>query len=409
MPLAPWLDAYKRPVKNDEEAPEQPHVDLPDENEKEGEDGGQDYEAAGALSENNEPEGVKDVPPGEDEISGTKSEEYDDVLSVFNEGDDNKEDDDDKGEDDDDDEGGSDDDDDDDDSGSDDEGGSDDDESKNCGGGCKGKKGKGKDKGKKGASRKNQFGLSFRNEEQEPEQPHVDLPDENEKEGEDGGQDYEAAGALSEDGNPEGIDNVPAGEDEISGTKSEEYDDVLEFARNEGDDDKGDDDDDDDDDGEGGDDDDDEGSDDDNASEKEPTKGPDENCGGGCKGKKGKGKGGKGKGKYRNEGDSGDDDNKGDDDDDDNGEGGSDDDDDGGKKDDDEVTDFLTLVNSEDIEEPETPGNTESVEPVDGEGKKVDPIGNPDLPDNLTEPVLLPVETPPDEQNQPIGDSWMFF
>ena len=73
-----------------------------------------------------------------------------------------------------------------------------------------------------------------------PENPTIQLPDDNEKEGEDNGQGSEAAGALSEDGDSQGITNEPRGEDEITGTESTEYDDFLKFMdEDDSDDDKG--------------------------------------------------------------------------------------------------------------------------------------------------------------------------
>jgi len=142
--MSTWKDIFM-----DEDAPEQPKVDLPDENEEAGEETPAGAEAAGALSEDGNDPGIKDVPAGEDEITGTKSTEYDDVYRFLDE--------------------------------------------------------------------------------DSPEAPKVDLPDENEEAGEEAPNGAEAAGALSEDGNDEGIENVPAGEDEITGTKSTEYDDRFSF------------------------------------------------------------------------------------------------------------------------------------------------------------------------------------
>jgi len=139
-----WKDIFM-----DEDAPEQPKVDLPDDNEEKGEETPAGAEAAGALSEDGNDEGIKDVPAGEDEITGTKSTEYDDVFHFLDE--------------------------------------------------------------------------------DAPEAPKVDLPDENEEAGEETPAGAEAAGALSEDGDDPGIKDVPQGEDEITGTKSTEYDDRFSF------------------------------------------------------------------------------------------------------------------------------------------------------------------------------------
>ena len=62
---------------------------------------------------------------------------------------------------------------------------------------------------------------------------------------------------------------------------------------------------------------------------------------------------------------------------------------------------FDESFQSGNVEEPENvPNNPESVEPVDGQGKKVDPIGDPQPNTELTEPILLPVETEDGDKKQ---------
>jgi len=300
--ISDWQD-----VLIDEDPVNNPTVDLPDENEKEGEDNGQGSEASGALSEDDDPKGMDDEPAGDHEdFTGTKPSDFDDMLSVYNEA--SKDDDDDKSDDDSDD-----------DKDKDDDKSDDDDKSED------------KDDDLKDI-------MSFVDEDPVGN-PSVDLPDENEKEGEDNGQDSEAAGALSEDDDPDGMKTEPFGEDEITGTKSNEYDDVLHFIdeaeKDDDDDDKKSDDDDDD----KGSDDDDKGSDDDDASKSEPLKGDD----------------------------------------------------------DEKVKDFASFFDDADIVEPDglpSGSSAEPAEPVDGNGDDVSPIGDPDLPENLTEPVILPVASP---------------
>ena len=412
-----WKDIFM-----DEDAPEQPTVDLPDDNEEKGEDNGQGSEAAGALSEDGDSEGITNEPEGEDEITGTKSTEYDDVFSFMNkddDGEDGDEDDDkpeeeeeegsdddgaseqppaegcsgrkkskkgkkkarknifslfdaddDKPEGDDDEEDGG----DDDDKGEDDDkpedGGEEDKPAEGCGGRKKSKKGK--------KARKNIFSIF---DEDAPEAPTENLPDDNEEKGEDNGQGSEAAGALSEDDDPDGMKTEPAGEDEITGTKSTEYDDVFSFM-DEGD--------------EQPEDNDEENGDEDEEDDEKPEDGDGDDK------PEAKKKGGKKKKARRNfwqdadddapedgdekkpEGEDPDkeDDDKPEDDDD------KDDDENG---DEDEKKDFFRFFD-EGIEEPENlPGDPEPADPVDQNGKEICPIGNPDLPENLTEPVLEPV------------------
>ena len=384
------LDAMDRYFAEDN--PENPTVQLPDDNEKKGEDNGQGSEAAGALSENDNPEGLSTVKPGDDEISGTNSTEYDNVYAFLtNEKEDGGEG---KGDDGDDDDKG----DDGDDNGSGDgdgEGkgtdgeGTGDGEGKNC-------NGKGRTK-----PRKN---------EDAPENPKTDLPDDNEKKGEDNGQGSEAAGALSENDNPDGLTTVKTGEDEISGTNSTEYDNAWNYFDTDGEDGDGEGKGDDDGDGQKGDDDGEGSGDGDGAGDGGKKGGDGEGTGDGegkdCNGKGGKGKG---KGKPRKNEDDG---NKGSDDDGaskkdpvtgpDDGKKGDDDgdkgDDDGKKGDDDDapIDDFFRVADEDDFEKPENlPGTTQEPDPVDGEGNKVDPNGDPDLPSNLTEQPLETVATPP--------------
>lgn len=393
------LDAMDRYFAEDN--PENPTAQLPDDNEKKGEDNGQGSEAAGALSENDNPEGLSTVKPGEDEITGTESTEYDNVYAFLKN---EKEDGDGAGE------GGN---------GDDGDNGSEDD---GDGDGKKGDDGEGTGDGEgKNCNGKGGKNRKPRKNEDTPDNPKTDLPSDNEKKGEDNGQGSEAAGALSENDDPNGLTTVKTGEDEISGTGSTEYDNAWHYFDTDGEDGDGD--------GEGknGDDGDGEGSGDgDGAGDDDGKKGDDgEGTGDGedkdCNGKGGKGKG---KGKPRKneddgdkgsdddgaskkdpvtgpDGDKGDDDgNKGDDD-------GKKGDDDGKKGDDDDtpVDDFFRVADEDEFEKPENlPGTTEAPTPVDGEGNKVDPNGNPDLPSNLTEQPLETVATPPGS-TEPLANS----
>ena len=295
-----------------------PKEDLPSDNEKEGEDNGQGSEAAGALSEDDDPNGMKDVPRGEDPISGTKSNEYDDNLDAFlnsiTDEDSSDEDDADDAEEDKDEK--------------DSKEKSDEEE---------------EDNGEKDT--KDEFGFDddFLYDEEgglPVPSPKEDLPSDNEAEGEDNGQGSEAAGALSEDDDPKGMKDVPRGEDPITGTKPNEYDDALDQfldAIKDKDDEESDESEDDKDDkkeeqGE------DKGSDDDGASKDGDTKGDD----------------------------------------------------------DEEIKDFGDFFVDADTEIPDGPEGTklEPADPVDGNGDDVCPIGDPDLPSNLTEPVIVPSDDP---------------
>lgn len=323
--MANWLD-----ILMDEDPVGNPTVDLPTENEKEGEHEEAGHEASGALSEDDDPKGMKTVPFGEDEITGEKSTGYDDAWSIFDKNDedtegnacpecgkdpcecDKKEKKDDKEE------------------GKeekkDDKGSDDDDASKSAP--LKGEP----EEGDKDADKKLKAFLAFLDEDA-PGNPKVDLPSENEKEGEKEAAGHEAAGALSEDDDPKGMKNVPAGEDEISGEKSTEFDDVWSIFNK----------------------------DDEDEEEKEPE-------------------------------------------DDDKEDKGEDDDKEADKKEEEEpsddeepVKDFSCFFVNEGVEEPDglPSGSTaKPAEPVDGNGHDVDPIGDPDLPSNLTEPVLVPVASP---------------
>ena len=309
--MASWLN-----ILMDEDPVGNPTVDLPTENEKEGEHEEAGHEASGALSEDDDPKGMKTVPFGEDEITGEKSTGYDDAWSIFDkddedddgEGKENKEDDkkeDDKEEGD----------------KKDDKGSDDDDASKSA-----------PLEGEEDADKKLKDFLAFLDEDA-PGNPKVDLPSENEKEGEKEAAGHEASGALSEDDDPKGMKNVPAGEDEISGEKSTEFDDVWSIFDK----------------------------DDEDEEEKEPE-------------------------------------------DDDKEDKGEDDDKEADKKeeekpsdDEEPVKDFSCFFVDEGVEEPDglPSGSTaKPAEPVDGNGHDVDPIGDPDLPSNLTEPVLVPVASP---------------
>lgn len=308
--MASWLN-----ILMDEDPVGNPTVDLPTENEKEGEHEEAGHEASGALSEDDDPKGMKTVPFGEDEITGEKSTGYDDAWSIFDKddeeaGDDDKED---KGakKEDDKEEGGK----------KDDKGSDDDDASKSA-----------PLEGEEDADKKLKDFLAFLDEDA-PGNPKVDLPSENEKEGEKEAAGHEASGALSEDDDPKGMKNVPAGEDEISGEKSTEFDDVWSIFDK----------------------------DDEDEEEKEPE-------------------------------------------DDDKEDKGEDDDKEADKKeeekpsdDEEPVKDFSRFFVDEGVEEPDglPSGSTaKPAEPVDGNGHDVDPIGDPDLPSNLTEPVLVPVASP---------------
>jgi hypothetical protein len=321
--------------------------DLPDDNEEKGEDNGQDSEAAGALSEDDDPSGMKDVPNGEDEISGTKSTEYDDTFlsdKWYNE------DDKDQGE----------------------ENGSDNDNADKDGATQGEDDDKSDDEGDKDEDdTKDEYydvfvDTGFIDEEGGlPLDPvKEDLPNDNEKEGEDNGQGSEAAGALSEDDTDPGMKDVPTGEDEITGTKSTGYDDMFIDNWEDKDDEESDD----------------EGSDDDKSDDAAQS-------------------------------DEGSDD-KGDD------KGGDDDSEDKDTKD--EYTNFEDFfVNSVGEETPDADGadaNLEPADPVDGNGKKISPTGDPDLPSNLTEPVLVPADDPDypndtktkDEFRQELGEDERF-
>ena len=407
--MAKKLDAMDRYFAEDN--PENPTVQLPDDNEKKGEDNGQGSEAAGALSENDNPQGLSTVKPGEDEITGTESTEYDDVYDfIKNE----KEDDDGAGE------GGNG---DDGDKGDDGDNGSGDD---GDGEGKKGDDGEGTGDGEgKNCGGKGGKGRKPRKNEDTPDNPKTDLPSDNEKKGEDNGQGSEAAGALSEDDDPNGLTTVKPGEDEISGTGSTEYDNAWNYFDTDGEDGDGDGE------GKGGDDGDGQKGDDDGegsgdgegAGDDDGKKGGEGEGTGDGEGKNCNGKGGKGKGKgkpRKNE----DGDDKGSDDDgaskkdpvtgpdDGDGKKGDDDggkgDDDGKKGDDDDdapVDDFFRVADEDEFEKPENlPGTTEAPTPVDGEGNKVDPNGNPDLPSNLTEQPLETVATPPGS-TEPLANS----
>ena len=325
--MANWLDVLMNedPVGN-------PKVDLPSENEKEGEKEAAGHEAAGALSEDDDPKGMKTVPAGQDEITGTKSTGYDDFLNFLDkdgEGDacpecgknpcecdkkekkDEKKDDKEEGKE----------------EKKDDKGSDDDDASKSA-----------PLKGEPEAGDPDKELKDFLNflDEDNPGNPKVDLPSENEKEGEKEKSGHEAAGALSEDDDPKGTKNVPAGEDEISGEKSTEFDDFAAIFNKDEDEDPA-------------------------KEDEEPADDKSEK-----------------------------DDKK-------------EDEEDASKEDkeptDDEepVKDFSCFFVDADVEEPDglPSGSTaKPAEPVDGNGHDVDPIGDPDLPSNLTEPVKVPVSSP---------------
>lgn len=281
--------------------------DLPTDNEKEGEDNGQGSEASGALSEDDDPKGMKDNPNGEDPITGTKSTEYDDLLDEFLDEDDEKSEDnaDDAEEDED----------------------TEDSKEKS-------------DEENKDEDTKDEFIFDelFDEEGGLPVPPvKEDLPSDNEKEGEDNGWDSEAAGALSEDDTDPGMKDVPRGKDPITGTTSTEYDDLMDIFMDEDDEDSGD--------------------------EKE-DKGEEK------KEEQGEDKGSDDDGASKN------DDVKGDDDED--------------------VKDFADFFFDADTEIPDGPEGTklEPADPVDGNGNDVCPIGDPDLPSNLTEPVIVPSDDP---------------
>lgn len=300
-----WLD-----VLMDEDPVGNPKVDLPSDNEKEGEKEAAGHEASGALSEDDDPKGMKTVPFGEDEITGEKSTGYDDFLN-FTDKDDDKEDDEDKKEDKEEKK---------DDKGSDDDGASDSEPLK----------------GEPAEEDKELKDFLAILDEDAPGNPKTDLPKENEKAGEKEEAGHEASGALSEDDDPKGTKSVPAGEDEISGDKSTQFDDVWSIFDKDSEEDAG--------------------------KEEEPKDDDKED--------------------------------KGDDKDDEK----ADKKEEETPSDDDEpVKDFSCFFVDEGVEEPDglPSGSTaKPAEPVDGNGHDVDPIGDPDLPSNLTEPVLVPVSSP---------------
>ena len=294
--------------------------DLPTDNEKEGEDNGFDSPAAGDLPEEEDPDGMKDVPRGKDPISGNDSKDYDDQFldSFLDEDDAEKKDDEEK---------------------SDDEGEDDKKEEKED---------KKDEEDEEPADDKDVKDSSFSNLFQDEEgglpvpAPKEDLPDENEKEGEDNGFDSPAAGDLPEDDTDPGMKDVPRGEDPITHMTSKEYDDLINFYADKEDEDK---------------------------EEKEDDKEEKEDEG-------------------EDKKDQGED--KGSDD-------------DGASKDepvegDEEVKDFADFfVDGVGEKTPDADGagaDLKPADPVDGDGKKVDPIGDPDLPSNLTEPVLVPADDP---------------
>ena len=169
----------------------------------------------------------------------------------------------------------------------------------------------------------------------DPGQPKTDLPKDNEGKPEMEEQDFPAAGDLPENEKDPGMKDVPDGTDPNNGMKSTEYDDVVHGFMDEDDEegakDQGED----------------EGSDDDGASKDGDTKG--------------------------------------------------DDDKDDKKDDEEEVKDFADFFVDADVVEPEglPAGNgAEPADPVDQNGDDVCPIGDPDLPKTLTEPVKVPVAGP---------------
>ena len=272
--------------------------DLPSDNEKEGEDNGFDSEASGALSEDDTDPGMKDVPTGEDPISGTKSTEYDDLMDELLDKEDSEDDE------------------------------SDDEDEKE-------EKEDDEEEDKKEDTKDMSYldDLFFDEEGGLPLDPvKEDLPSDNEKEGEDNGWDSEAAGSLSEDDTDPGMKDVPRGEDPITGTKSTEYDDLMDVLTDK----------------------------EDEEEEKEDEKKEDQ---------------GEDKGSD-DDGASKDDDVKGDDDED--------------------VKDFADFFFDADTEVPDGPEGThlKPADPVDGNGHDVCPIGDPDLPSNLTEPVVVPSDDP---------------
>jgi hypothetical protein len=295
---------------------DKPTEDLPSKNEEKPEDNGWDSPAAGDLPEDDDPNGMKDVPNYEDPISGNKPGDYDNLMNELFDEDENEGD---KGEE--------------------KEEESEDEEEP--------KKGddKSEDEGEeKGTSDEYVFDSFFYDEaEGLPMDPvKEDLPSDNEKEGEDNGWDSPAAGDLPEDDTDPGMKDVPRGEDPITGTKSTQYDDLMtglmdEFT-------------------------------DEDDSEKKEDDSDDEGD-----------EGDEDKGKKKEQGE----------------DEGSDDD---GASDDEAVEDFADFfVDSVGEETPDADGadaDLEPADPVDGDGKKVDPIGDPDLPSNLTEPVLVPADDP---------------
>ena len=308
--MANWLD-----VLMDEDPVGNPVVDLPTENEKEGEKEAAGHEAAGALSEDDSPAGVKTEEPGkrDDEITKQKPNAVEDFLSFLDKDEDeDTEEEEDK-----------------DSKKDDDEKGSDDDDA------SKSEPLQGEDD----EDKKLKDFLSVLDEDT-PENPKVDLPSENEKEGEKEAAGHEASGALSEDDDPNGVKSDPAGDRKDSvGDKPSDFDDVWSIFDK----------DDEDEDGKA-----DAGADD--AEGEEDGKEDKEDK--------------KSEKKEEEEKPS---------------------------DDDEPIKDFSDFFVDADVEEPDglPSGSTaKPAEPVDGNGHDVDPIGDPDLPSNLTEPVLVPVASP---------------
>ena len=170
--------------------------------------------------------------------------------------------------------------------------------------------------------------------------PKEDLPSDNEGQPEKETQGQPAAGDLPEDDTDPGMKDVPRGKDPITGLNPGDYDDIMNILVDKKD----------------GEDEEDESSDDDEEDEDKKKK------------------------KEQGEGS----------------------DDDGASKDGDtegdneDIKDFRDFFVDADTEIPDGPEGSklEPADPVDGKGDDVCPIGDPDLPSTLTEPVIVPSDDP---------------
>ena len=212
MTESEWLD-----VLNDLESDPVPAatVNLPDDNETAGQKEAAGHEASGALSEDDDPAGVKTEEAGDrKDFTGDKPSDFDDLMNFFNKA--NSEDEGDEEDDSDED---------------DEKKGSDDDEASKSAP-LKGEpKGKEEDEDPEDKELKDLMNLLDEN--PDPvENPTVNLPKENEKERKEDEEasGYPAAGALPEDDDPAGTKDQPAGDHpDFTGDKPSEFDDLASF------------------------------------------------------------------------------------------------------------------------------------------------------------------------------------